>query len=146
MIGIKKLKRSNRRKLYERRLPDFASRKRVMLWIQKPSGKITFYSYWPVSRIPLGCNPIYEDGELTWIIGIDAHVPPYAIDTLPPKAGIISPRKLWRAVWAHIRPIKELSALPMSTMMKAKLGIFAVIIVALLVVTFFMSAPLLGGS
>jgi hypothetical protein len=126
------------------KLPDFKTRRRCMLWIEKQREKITFITYLPLRKIPVGTFPVKYKGEPTYIIGIDKKGSyPISLDSTD-EDSVISPLDLFEAISCD-GPTYEIWGFSMSTETKVKLGIFIALILAMLIIIFMMSAQFMGA-
>ena len=127
------------------KLPNFEQRRKCMLWVEKQREKITFITYLPLHKIPVGTFPVNYQGDLTYIMGIDK-MGSYAID-LDPSANEkdpISPLDLFEARSCQ-GPVYEIWGFELSAVDKIKFGLFIGLIIVLVIVIFLMATQQMGA-
>lgn len=126
------------------KLPRIETRRKCMLWVEKQREKITFITYLPLHKIPLGAFPVNYEGESTYIIGID-HNGSYPIDLDPSseEESPISPIDLFEARSCQ-GPVYEIWGFELSTFDKIKFGLFVMLILVLVIIIFFMVSAQIG--
>ena len=137
---FKKKKRMSRYK----KLRDYNNRVHCLIWIAKKKAKIILSTYLLISKVPDYCYEVKQDGEPTYLVGLDGDGF-YPIEIPEIMAEGCSTLDLYEA--KHCRDeVKEVYGFPASTMGKIKLGMFIVIMVVLIIIIFMMAMSLSEGT